>query len=798
MIPKKIECFLLVALSLGIGCQTKAPEKKEIPAEKLSSPTVTLKGQGPETATPTQSPTLIPSPPVEETTLPSPSVEEAEEVPFQPQAVQSGLAINLVLDGSGSMKGLLGADTKADLVKRFLKDLSEPWSTLKEPPIHLAIRTFGSQFSTELAQCDDTKLLMPLGGLDPSKITEALSSWTPQGMSPLAATLKEAAKDLPEGGPQVDRVIILLADGADTCNQDPCQTAGELYDSPSKTIIHVIAFDSDEPTLKCIAEKGHGEFVLARTPEELATALDQTFRTTVPYNLKLKILIGGSPLPSTLTVYKAGSTEVVKQETSYGVQLLRLPPGSYDIRVEYSASYESPKPAKQLKGVDLTASGKVEQELRFDLGSVDVSGSDGSGVAVATRFDFFAEGSKEPKASLTTKGDPVHFYLTPGTYDVVATRLEPEDKTMTLTEPKVVLGTEQGWTKQFIFQTGTLVLKGLNSLKEPTPLLYRVTRAGDPNTVVASGTAESAGSPIDLPPGTYDVLVEGQDPVAKVQIKGQLKDILIESGKTAEQTATLISGVLNLKATKGNNDPAMAEFEITDAVTHTMIATITAEKGTATVALTPGKYDVQASYMGSAAIEKPKTEVSGIVIEEGKTKEQGLTFELGTLKILGRNTKEQKIVSVISVFKAGTEDLIDQSAPASDWVQFDLVPGNYDILAEESNAGEAKAQVWLRDIPIVLSKEEIREAVFTNAKVKLVGRGGNNQIIKVQFKIFKYGSDSPLFSGETGDDWLTYSIPPDNYYLEAGWVDRSTDQLLKKWITLKVGENEVVEKVLQF
>ena len=814
MLQRKIELFLLVAVCAGASffasCKSGAPETAQAPpAEQLSAPTLELKGPATaeKTVAPPPAPPPAPSPVTEPPTIPAqpaaeaiePKTPESEtpEVPYQPHAIQSGVAIDLLIDGSGSMNGLLGTASKAELLKTMLGELMQQWSSIKETPLQIAVRTFGSQFPTEANQCDDTQRLVGLGALDREKTIEALSKWKPQGGSPISAALEQAASDFPDSA-QIDRVILLVADGGDTCHQDPCQTAKKLYDAPNKIITHVIAFDSEEPTLKCIAQNGHGEFILARTAEELMTGLDQAFRTTAPYNLKLKVYVGGSPLPTTLTIYKAGSQEIFRQEQSYGTQLLRLPAGSYDIRVEYSASIEISKPAKILKGVDLTASGKVEQEVRFDLASVAVSGADGEGHTVSTRTDFFVGGQEKVFASLTTNGEETHFYLTPGTYNLVGTRLEPEANKMTLTEPNVVLTGEQGLTKQFIFQTGTLVLKGMNSQKQATPLLYRVTRVGDANAVLASGTAEATGSSINLPPGNYDVWVEGQDPVTKVPPHGQLKNITIEAGKNNEQSVVLITGILNLKATKGANDPAAAEFQVTDPANHTPIATITAEKGEASVALTPGKYDIKATYLGSGAIEKPTAEASAIVIEEGKIKDQTLQFQLGTLKILGRNVKEQKVPTTFYVMKAGTEDLVDQMGPVTEWTKFDLPPGIYDIKAEDDSLPNDKPYVSIMDVNIDAGNDEVREAVFTNAKVKLIGRGKNNQIIKVQFKIFRYGSDTELFSGTTGDDWTSYSIPPANYYLEAGWTDKETDQLLKKWITLKINENEIVEKVLQF
>lgn len=90
------------------------------------------------------------------------------------------------------------------------------------------------------------------------------------------------------------------------------------------------------------------------------------------------------------------------------------------------------------------------------------------------------------------------------------------------------------------------------------------------------------------------------------------------------------------------------------------------------------------------------------------------------------------------------------------------------------------------------------EAIFTAGKLKVIGRGPNNRIIPVHFKVYQYGADTELINGDTGDDWQVFEISPGSYYLEAGYVDPDQSVLLKKWINLKVGENEVVELIIRF
>ena len=791
--------LLMILLPLGLpGCKVKETGPANIIApEKLSTAPLELK----EPDTP-QKETISTQEAEKKESEQDEQVDTSSSttptIPYEPQEIKTGLAMSLLIDGSGSMNGLLGSETKVELLRVLLNDLTSQWSTIKDPPIQWTLRTFGSEHPIEKNDCTDTKLLVPLDAMNPDTVREAILEWKAQGVSPLAKALMEAGNDLAKAE-KSDRVILLVADGGDACNEDPCAVAQKLYESPNSIITHVIAFDSDDLTLKCIAEKGHGEFVLARTGQELATQLDQTFRSTVPYNLKLKTLVGGSPLPTTLTVYKSGSNQVVQQDQSYGIQLMRLPPGSYDIRMEYGDSFETLKPAKILKGVELTASGKVEQEVRFDLAPVTLSTKGTKGTPVPAKFDFFKSDKNQAVASFQTDGEEKQFYLTPGIYDIVAEKQAPKEQTMVLKEPKVDIALKEGFTKDFLFQTGFLFLKGLTSQKAPTKIQYKITRSGEPEAVITSGTTEEKGKDIELPPGIYDILVESLDSLATIQPRGQLKEIKVSGGDINEQGVTLVSGILHLTAVKGAKAPAAAEFVVTEPTTNTTIATVTAENGETNLALTPGKYNILATYLGTKALEKPTQNLEGVVIQEGKTEDQIIAFDLGILKVISHNLKEQSINGTFSLYKSGTEQLVIEVGPTQTWLSFDLAPGLYDLKVVDNSAKDSLGvDVWLRDIKIEKGKEEVREAVFTNAKIKLIGRGRNNQIIPVQFRIFKYGSDTDLFSGTTGNNWTSYNIPPDSYYIEAGWVDKETDQLLKKWVTLKVEENEIVEKVLRF
>ncbi len=64
------------------------------------------------------------------------------------------------------------------------------------------------------------------------------------GYSPTLLALEEAGKLFPPASDEVLNVILLIADGADTCDQNPVAKAKELADSKN-IFIHTIGFMAD-------------------------------------------------------------------------------------------------------------------------------------------------------------------------------------------------------------------------------------------------------------------------------------------------------------------------------------------------------------------------------------------------------------------------------------------------------------------------------------------------------------------------------------------------------------------------
>src|SRR5689334_7131217 len=108
---------------------------------------------------------------------------------------------------------------KMDIAKKLM---SETLDSLKEiKNLQLALRLYGHQKKLQPHNCNDTKREVPFAFGNIAKIKNKINSITPSGTTPIAASLEAAGGDFP---PCKDcrNVIILITDGIEECNGDPC------------------------------------------------------------------------------------------------------------------------------------------------------------------------------------------------------------------------------------------------------------------------------------------------------------------------------------------------------------------------------------------------------------------------------------------------------------------------------------------------------------------------------------------------------------------------------------------------
>ena len=186
----------------------------------------------------------------------------------------------LILDSSGSMaEATSTGETRIDAAKRVLDDVIDtiPNDTDR---INVGFRVFGhTGNNTEAGRaesCRGTELRVPIDGVDREALHAQVAVYQPVGWTPITLALTEAAKDFPAADPTIRNSMILVTDGLETCDGDPCAAATAISQGDVHATINVIGFGTSQEetnTLSCIANNSGGQLLTANNYDELLAAL---------------------------------------------------------------------------------------------------------------------------------------------------------------------------------------------------------------------------------------------------------------------------------------------------------------------------------------------------------------------------------------------------------------------------------------------------------------------------------------------------------------------------------------------
>src|SRR6056300_1132611 len=136
--------------------------------------------------------------------------------------------ILFVFDGSQSMYGRWESGTKIQVAQRLMGQMLDSLQGIQsEANFQLALRVYGHQKPVPPQDCSDTKLEVPFGTGNIFKIKRVLKSITPMGTTPIAGSLLKSADDFPPCA-NCRNIIILITDGVEACDGDPCVVSKRL------------------------------------------------------------------------------------------------------------------------------------------------------------------------------------------------------------------------------------------------------------------------------------------------------------------------------------------------------------------------------------------------------------------------------------------------------------------------------------------------------------------------------------------------------------------------------------------
>ncbi|MDF1824274.1 MAG: VWA domain-containing protein [Verrucomicrobiales bacterium] len=187
-------------------------------------------------------------------------------VPLLAQS-ESGKSI-IILDASGSMWGQIDGEPKIEIAREVIADLM----TTLDPDVEIGLMAYGHR---EKGNCEDIELLSAPSKGDRAGFLAKVNSIIPKGKTPLTSAVEQAAQFLKYEEEAAN--IILVSDGLETCDEDPCVLAGELAAKGINFKAHIVAFDltaEESDSFRCLADETGGEFLQAQNASTLKDALE--------------------------------------------------------------------------------------------------------------------------------------------------------------------------------------------------------------------------------------------------------------------------------------------------------------------------------------------------------------------------------------------------------------------------------------------------------------------------------------------------------------------------------------------
>jgi len=142
------------------------------------------------------------------------------------KTVKDKTRILFIFDASQSMNGRWEKSTKMNVARNFLIEMID--SLEFESNVEMALRVYGHQSSFPPQDCEDTKLEVPFSPDNAGVIRQTLRYLNARGTTPIAYALSQAATDFPESKEMVRNIVVLITDGVEACDGDPCAVSEDL------------------------------------------------------------------------------------------------------------------------------------------------------------------------------------------------------------------------------------------------------------------------------------------------------------------------------------------------------------------------------------------------------------------------------------------------------------------------------------------------------------------------------------------------------------------------------------------
>lgn len=421
-----------------------------------------------------------------------------------------------ILDSSGSMWGRIEGDLpKISVAKSVMTDLISGLDAGSS----VGLIAYGHR---RKGDCSDVETLTPLQSLDKDRLIGQIKGINPKGKTPITRSVKEAVEILRTV--EESAGIVLVSDGIETCEGDPCEAVKAAKAAGIPFTMHVVGFDvaeAETDQLRCMADAGGGRYFTARNTAQLSDALKTAVEAppAPPQSrLQVEVRVNGELGRAEIDVYRSGDGKRISRDRTDRREeenpiAFALEPGEYDVTVRAIGLDESPE--QKRTGIVVPAEETVTERFEFGSGKFQITTTVNDKLAKAD-VDIYEAGTNHKVAGDYTgrrdKNNPSIFTVEPGEYDVTVEILDMDDRPEEKLEGTAV---EKGQTvqKEIRMAAGTLNVKATldGKLGRADIDIYE---AGTRNRVAGGRTrrgAEKNPLVFALKPGAYDIAVEMRD-----------------------------------------------------------------------------------------------------------------------------------------------------------------------------------------------------------------------------------------------------------------------------------------------
>ena len=552
----------------------------------------------------------------------------------------------LIVDGSGSMWGNLGADKRPKL--ELVRDALRALLPSLRPEARIGLASFGHR---RRGNCGDAEVIVPPEAGSTERLAVPVDKMNAMGKGPLVLALRESANAIAGATPAS---IVLIADDLDNCGQDVCAAMGQILAASPNLVVHTVAIGFDKPKLAhiaCIAQQTGGKLWDAQDAAGVASALGQAVTLAnlqtntdappaatadaavapdkpapgAPPGLYLSAGLG--PTSATLDnpvhwrITKAGADGVLVRDIRASSLFEKLEPGTYEVDARLGLAQ-----VRQTVEVAADTATQVRVDLNGGVLKLQARAADTTPPLTSAIFTVAPANGEKGAAPLWIGRDTHPEIVIPaGEYTVTA------QNGLARQQSNVTIAPATGTSFNSKLASGHLELSGTRGIAagQGEPLTGNVTfilAQDDPDAPQGRREVARSATPtptFTLPAGTY--YVTARTPTAEVR-----EQLAIGAGDVVKRVMPLSLAHIKLVATMGAQPPGP-----TNTVTYRVVRLDGEPREIArTIASEPefdlsaGRYRLEASLGGSNVIA-----ATDLTLAAGQAQKVTLPLEGGSVTL---------------------------------------------------------------------------------------------------------------------------------------------------------------------